>query len=409
VKLLWVKSGGLAPLDAGGKIRSFNLLRELAKKHDTTLFVFIGDGTENVHRPLEQYFSKVICESIRIPDARGAGEALDYAANLFTLQPYSMAKYCRPNVKRTLAALLRREKFDVLVCDFLFTAGAIPWDVPCPKVVFTHNVEEQIWRRHFEVTRNPVWKAVSWREYRCVGRAERKYLRMADEVLAVSQNDRDQFAEYVDGGKLTVIPTGVDVDYFHPGSDSEQPESLVFTGSMDWMPNEDAIHYFCGAIFPLVKRQVPKVQLYVVGRKPSDRLKSLGAADPSVHVTGAVEDIRPYVRKATVYVVPLRIGGGTRIKIFEAMAMGKAIVSTTIGAEGLPVEHGRNILLADQPESFAAEIIGLLSDCERRRQMGDDARRLVESNYGWATVAQRFDEVLERAAKKGSSQSQPRT
>lgn len=402
MKLLWVISGSLMPLDAGGKIRSFNILKELAKKHDTTLFVFIGDGTEKEHRQLEQYFSKVICEPIEIPGARGAGEALNYAANLLTLQPYSMAKYNRPNVKRALAALLRREKFDVLVCDYLFTAGAIPWDVPCPKVVFTHNVEEQIWRRHFEVTRNPVWKAVSWREYRCTGRAERKYLNMADEVLAVSQNDSDHFAKYLDSRKLTVIPTGVDVDYFHPGNEPEEPESLVFTGSMDWMPNEDAIHYFCAAIFPLVKRHLPKTQLYVVGRKPSDRLKSVGAADASVHITGAVEDIRPYVRRAPVYVVPLRIGGGTRIKIFEAMAMGKAIVSTTIGAEGLPVEHGRNILLADKPESFAAEIIWLLSNPERRQEMGSEARRLVEFTYGWATAAKRFDQVLERAAKNGS-------
>ena len=179
MKILWVKSGGLVPPDAGGKIRSLCLLKELAKKHETTLFTFLGDRTEAEHRRLEQYFSRVICEPIELPPTRGLEEAFEYARNFLTLQPYSIAKYCRSNVKRALRSLLQSEKFDIVICDFLFTAGAIPWDLHVPTVIFAHNVEEQIWRRHFQVTRNPIWKAVSWREYQTVGRAERSFLRYA--------------------------------------------------------------------------------------------------------------------------------------------------------------------------------------------------------------------------------------
>jgi sugar transferase (PEP-CTERM/EpsH1 system associated) len=400
VKILWVKSGGLAPLDAGGKIRSFNLLKELAQQHDTTLFLFFGDHTEKEHQQLEQYFTHIICEPIEIPSARGFGEAVDYAGNLLTLRPYSIAKYCRPNVRRALRQLLRKETFDVLICDFLFTAGAIPWDFPGPKIIFTHNVEEQIWRRHFEVTRNPVWKAVSWREYKTVARAERRYLQQADEVLAVSENDKKLFTSYLDPAKITVIPTGVDVNYFRPREEEQRPNTVVFTGSMDWMPNDDAMSYFVAAILPLVRQEIPDVELFVVGRKPSQRLQSLAAQERDLHVTGTVDDIRVYVQKAAVYVVPLRIGGGTRIKIFEAMAMGKAIVSTTIGAEGLPVEHEGNIILADEPREFAKQTVRLLRDQRLREKLGCAARELVEQNYSWASVARHFDGVLQRVLRK---------
>jgi sugar transferase (PEP-CTERM/EpsH1 system associated) len=396
VKILWVKSGGLVPPDAGGKIRSLNLLKELALRHETTLFTFLGDRTESEHRQLERFFSSVICEPIELPSTRGLEEAFGYVKNLLTLQPYSMAKYCRSNVKRALRRLLQSEKFDVVICDFLFTAGAIPWDLHVPTVIFTHNVEEQIWRRHFQVTHNPIWKAVSWREYQTVGRAERRFLGYADEVLAVSENDKNHFSAYLDAAKITVIPTGVDVDFFRPVPETEQDNTIVFTGSMDWMPNDDAMFYFAEQILPHIRREIPEVKVFVVGRKPSPRLQARAAQQKNIQVTGTVDDIRPYVRNSAVYVAPLRIGGGTRIKIFEAMAMGKAILSTTIGAEGLPVQHEDNIVLADQPRDFAQQTVRLLRDHALRQRLGSAARTLVETNYSWASVAGQFDTVLQR-------------
>jgi len=396
MRVLWAKSGGMVPLDTGGKTRSFNLLKELARIHEVTLFTFYGRHADDTHAQLERYFSRAICIPMDLPHARGIDEALDYARNFFSLRPYTMAKFCRPEIANALRELVQKHSFDVIVCDFLFCAGVIPWDWPCPKVLFTHNVEEQIWRRHFQVSRNPVWKAVSWREYRTLRLAERHYVNLADHVLTVSESDRNYFATYTDAKRITVVPTGVDVEYYQPGNTIEKPGTLVFTGSMDWLPNEDAITFFAESILPQLQRKTPDAVLRVVGRRPSQRLRALAAENKYIEVTGEVQDVRPHVHESSVYVVPLRIGGGTRIKIFEAMAMGKAIVSTSVGAEGLPVRHNENIVLADSPEVFAREIARLLGDPAERMRIGRAARTLVEKNYSWRSAVGVFDAVFEQ-------------
>ncbi len=408
MKVLWVKSGGLVPLDTGGKIRSFNLLKELARRHELTLFTFYGAHANDAHPQLKEHFAEVVCLPMRLPAARGFAEALGYAVNLLSLRPYSMAKYGRTKIARALRRLLQKRSFDIIICDFLLTGAVIPWDLPCPKILFTHNVEAQIWERHYQLARNPIWKAVSWREYRTMDRIERHFLQRADHVLTVSENDRNFFARFVDPARITVIPTGVDADFFRPAAEAEQPNSLVFTGSMDWMPNEDAILYFVREILHRIRREIPEVQLSIVGRRPSPRLQALAQQEAGVRVTGTVEDIRPFVWKSAVYIVPLRIGGGTRIKIFEAMAMGKAVVSTSVGAEGLPVQHDANIVLADGPEDFARRTIELLRQNGERQKLGRAARRLVEENFSWVAVAVHFDAVLSRMAiRRGESVAEP--
>jgi len=271
----------------------------------------------------------------------------------------------------------------------------IPWDLPVPKVLFTHNVEALIWRRHCAVARNPLWKAICWREYRATARAERHYLNLADHVLTVSDTDRDFFASTTERAKITVIPTGVDLEFFRPAAEEAQPNTLVFTGSMDWMPNEDGVFYFVEKILPQIRRKVSTVSLLVVGRRPSSRLLKLATTTPGVKVTGAVDDIRPYMQRGAVYIVPLRVGSGTRLKIFEAMAMGKAIVSTSIGAEGLPVRPGRDVLIADTPKGFADAVVGLLQDDVRRSDLSRAARQLVAQRHGWDSVTQHFESVLD--------------
>ncbi len=261
-------------------------------------------------------------------------------------------------------------------------------------MLFTHNVEAAIWRRHYEVASSPIWKAISWGEWRKMEASERRYLRLADRVLTVSETDRDAFAGFLAPGKLTVISTAVDVDYFQPIPVEETANSLVFTGSMDWLPNEDAMLYFVDAILPLIKQQCPDVSLEVVGRSPSRKLQALAEREKSVRLTGWVEDIRPFVARGSICIVPLRIGGGTRLKILEAMAMSKAVVSTSVGAEGLPVQAGENILLADTPGDFADSVVSLLRDSKERKRMGASARVLVQEKYSWPKVAENFARAL---------------
>ena len=395
MKILWVKVGGLVPPDTGGKIRSYNILRELARHNSVTFFSFHAAHQNDAHPGLENTFERVVSVPLSLPVSKSRADMLDYVIRLLSFQPYLITKYCRSEVRHKLRALLQQETYDVIVCDFVSPAGVIPWNSPIPKVLFTHNVEAVIWRRHHEVATKPVWKAISWWEWRKMEAAERRYLRLADRVLTVSETDRDAFATFLDPQKITVIPTGVDVDYFQPLPVEEIPDSLVFTGSMDWLPNEDAIFFFVEAILPLIKQQYPALSLEVVGRNPSRKLQSLVETETSVRLTGWVEDIRPFLARGSVCIVPLRIGGGTRLKIFEAMSMGKAVVSTSVGAEGLPVQTGENILLADEPNDFASSVITLLRDSNLRRRLGTAARSLVHENYSWPKVAETFCRVLE--------------
>jgi sugar transferase (PEP-CTERM/EpsH1 system associated) len=405
MKILWVKAGGLVPPDTGGKIRSYNILRHLAKYHAITFFSFHAYRDDAVHAQLSQIFDRVIRIPLNLPSPKSIWELLRYVLYLSSTEPYNLKKYCRPVARKGLLALLQKEKYDVIVCDFLVAAGVIPWDWPGPKVLFTHNVESLIWRRHYEVSRNILWRALSWLEWKKMEASERKYLQKADQVIAVSENDRKVFARILDPRKLTVITTGVDTEFFQPGEEQEIPNSLVFTGSMDWLPNEDAIFYFAEEILPLVRRQVPDVTLCVVGRKPSRRLENLAARLPNIQLTGWVEDVRPYVAKRAVYIVPLRIGGGTRLKIFEAMSMAKAVISTSIGAEGLPVKSGEHLLIADDPSGFAASILRLLSDASLRVKLGQTARRLVEENHEWAMVSKDFSEILQNLVRQAPKDS----
>ena len=402
MKILWVKAGGLVPPDTGGKIRSYNILRQLAQDHTVTGFLFHAGRENRAHEQLNTILRRVVQVTLDLPSPKSFREAIEYLVSLLSSEPYNMTKYCKRVVRERLVALLQEENYDVILCDFLVAAGVIPWDFSCPKVIFAHNVEEAIWRRHYEIARNPLWKATSWYEWKRMAAAERKYLAKADLVIAVSENDRETFAQVLDQRKLTVVQTGADTDFFRPCEDAERPYSLVFTGAMDWLPNEDAIIYFIEEIFPLVRQRAAESTLLVVGRNPSKRLRELVSHQPNIQLTGWVEDVRPYLARSAVCIVPLRIGGGTRLKIFEAMSMARSVVSTSIGAEGLPVKNGENIFLADTPDAFADRVLYLLNNASCRAAMGQAARRLVEDNYDWAKVSKDFARALEWVVRRKS-------
>jgi polysaccharide biosynthesis protein PslH len=205
--------------------------------------------------------------------------------------------------------------------------------------------------------------------------------------------------------RVSSVPTGVDTDFFRPsGTVSRKPGSIVFTGSMDWMPNEDGMVWFVEEILPRIERAVPEATLTIVGRNPTSRVKALADGRPRISVTGTVPDVRPYLEAASVVVVPLRVGGGTRIKIYEAMGMERAVVSTTIGAEGLDVRDGKHIVLADDPDAFADAVIGLLRSPERAADIGHASASHVRTHFGWASVAEQFAERCSTAASPSERQ-----
>ena len=401
MRLLWLKSDLLLPLDKGGKLRTWNLMRHLARRHEITYLAFAEPNhTQGVIDAMHQVAARV--ETIpRVDPPKGSWRFYqDAALHLADPLPYAVGKYRSRAYRHRVDALLARDAFDLLVCDFLVPAVNLPWRLPCPAVIFTHNVESEIWRRHADTEASVLKRLLYRTQHRRMLRFERRTLERFDGVLAVSDADRDTF-EHLYPGSLRkpahVVPTGVDTEFFAPKPSAAASRRLVFTGSMDWLPNEDAMVFFVREVLSLIRAEEPDVTLSIVGRAPTPAVRKL-AREPGVHVTGAVDDVRPYVDEAAVYVVPLRIGGGTRLKIFEAMAMGKAVVSTTVGAEGLPVVDGTHMMLADDPRSFARETVALIRDLDRRRQLERAARALVVSKYDWSAVAGELEQALLRFA-----------
>lgn len=377
------------------------MLRELKREHHVTyLSLDDGQAAADARERADEYCHELVTIPHHTRAKFTPGFYFDLARNLVSPLPYFMQKYRSLKMRHEIAKQTKQGKFDVAVCDFLMASINMPQRVECPAVLFQHNIEAMIWQRHYEVQRNPVKKAYLYGQWRKAVAYERAASRRFDTVVTVSKDDSRMTREAYGVERVADVATGVDTDYFRPRGGAERdPVNLVFTGSMDWLPNEDAIRYFTEQIMPLIKREVPQVTLTVVGRNPYPSLLELSRRDPAVIVTGRVEDVRPFMERAAAYVVPLRIGGGTRLKIYEAMAMEKPIISTTIGAEGLPVRGGHELLLADTPAAFATEVVRVLKDEGMARELGERAARVVREQFGWDRVAASFAEICHRAAQ----------
>ena len=402
MRILWLKTELLHPVDKGGKIRTYQMLRALKRGHHVT-YLTLDDGAapEDAAARAEEYCHELVRVPHRTREKFSAGFYAELARNLFSPLPYFVKKYESDEMRREVAARARSGAFDVLVCDFLNPAVNVPPGLRLPTVLFEHNVEAVIWRRHYEVQTHPLKKAYLYGQWRKAFSYERAACRRFDAVVTVSRDDAETIRRDYGVREVSDVPTGVDTDFFRPSGDvATEPHGLVFTGSMDWLPNEDAIQFFTRDILPLVRARVPDVKLTVVGRKPYESLQELSRRDPSVVVTGRVEDVRPYMERSAVYVVPIRVGGGTRLKIYEAMAMGRPVVSTTVGAEGLPLRDGEDLLLADTPRAFADAVTRLLRDEGFARELGARGAATVRERFGWGAAAAAFAAACERAVAR---------
>jgi glycosyltransferase involved in cell wall biosynthesis len=407
--VLWVKAGKLLPIDTGGKIRSFNILRRLARDHKLTLISYYGGRRDpDYEAALPKQFPQSQIVYTAAADSEGFRGLLDYLYRLPRLAPYSVSKFTHPSVRKLIARQLSGGQFDVAICDFLAASLNFPLNftpnftlnypekLPIPCVLFQHNVESSLWQRMATTESHPLRKLAYALESARMSRYERRTLARFHHIIAVSEHDRQQMLEMCPACEITVVPTGVDTQQFPVAPPSSAtPPRIVFTGSMDWEPNIDAVEHFCGQIWPRILAEFPDAIFQIVGRNPFAKVQRL--ASPSVQVTGTVPSVTDYLRDATVVAVPLRIGGGTRLKIYEAMAMGKALVSTSIGAEGLSFENGRDLLLADDASSFADAILLLLRDAQVRRKFEQAAVQLA-AQFDWSVVAGQFSHVLQRIA-----------
>ena len=417
MQILWMKSDYIDPPDTGGKIRTYNLLREL-KQHCAVTYVSLhSKGCLVRGLTAKNWASHVVTFPYVEENKSGLRFILRVFAAMMSTMPYIVQKYRSQDIRDYQQRLIN-SSIDgnavnsgmVLVCDFLEMTANVDWSLPCPKVLFQHNVESVIWRRYFENERNLFKKAYFWFEHRRMHRYERTACNRFDMVLAVSARDKEVLQQQLGvNTPIEVIETGVDTEYFAPQPEVEPtPGRLLFLGSLDWMPNIDGIEWFVRNVYSRVKQKYAHVTLDIVGRRPTAAVHALAKVDESINVHGSVPDVRPYVAKVDLFIIPLRIGSGTRLKVFEALAMRRPMVSTTVGVEGLRVEHGRHLLLADSPEEFARAIITLLEDPDQKHALATNGYELVTENFSWNTVSARLCEICVNLSRRNCDKASVR-
>lgn len=394
-RLLFVADRFLFPVDCGAKIRTTQILRGLKGGHFEIRL--ISPGTAELAQRHAAELAELADSYAWWPaNQRGPLFELLRLRHLPERIPVSIATDRSAAGAALVAAELERGP-DVVVFDFLHSCILLPPKVQARSVLFTHNIEAEIFRRHADVATNPIKRAIWRNQYRKMRAFEAEMVHRFDTVVAVSERDRDQFRNDYGASRVTVIGTGVDLDYFK-FERRPQPGSIVFTGSMDWMANIDAMEFFMDDVWPRIAAAVPNATMTVVGRTPPASL-TRAAAERKLPwtFTGRVPDVRDYVHRAEAYVIPLRVGGGTRLKVFEAMAMGCPVVSTTIGVEGLGVEPGRDYLRADTAEEMADAVIRILRSPAEGERLARAARTFVEEHASYRAIARDFERICIQA------------
>lgn len=390
MRLVWMKSDYVIPPDTGGKIRTYNLMRELNSLCELTYLAFKNTNTPNTEPEISDCAKKVITEHKTEENKSGIGFYGRVVAGMASQLPYIVQKYRSNKIREHLRHFVRAdEKTAVVFCDFLEMAENVDWSLPCPKVLFQHNVESMIWERYFQTERNPVKRAYFDFERKRMSKYEASTCNRFDLVFAVSEEDKTKLREEMGvTTPIVVLETGVNTDFFRPvDSPCSVPGRLVFLGSMDWMPNIDGMKWFVNEVYPLIKDQWADVSLDIVGRRPGAEIQKLAVADASIRVLADVPDVRPHIAACDLFIVPLRIGGGSRIKIYEAMAMDRPVVSTTIGAEGLPLTPGEHLAIGDTPQEYADQVVSLLNEPTRKQAISNSGYRIVTENFQWKNVA----------------------
>ncbi len=413
MKLLFLTPQLPYPPHQGTTIRNFNLIKNLAPRHEITLLSF--DTPEELQNaaPL-----RALCRRIEIAPYPARTMMARARDTVFSPLPDMALRLKSDAMHELVARVTRDESFDAVQIEGIEMARYMlqsQFAIRNSQIVFDdHNAEYVLQRTAYESDAHRVtrWHAAlySFIQWKKLERYERAICRRANHIAACSDADAEairrlfgsQFPISNLQSPISIVPNGVDTAHFVPSAEvCAKPLaelSLVYAGKMDFRPNIDAMLWFCDEILPRLRAEIPLAHIVIVGQKPAPRIAALGER-PGVAVTGGVADTRPYIADAAVYVVPLRMGSGTRLKVLEAMAMGKAIVSTARGVEGIDLVAGRDAVIADSPDAFAHAVIALLRDAERRRALGQAARALAEDKYDWRKIVPKFEQMYENLAK----------
>lgn len=381
------------PPDSGPKVKTWNVLKYLAKHHEVTLVSFVrGDQSAAVEH-LKPY-----CKAIHtLPIERGAlRDGLALLHSLLTRQPWMMVRDSRPAMHRLLKQLADEQHFDIVHADQLNMAQYARRVAGARKVLDAHNALWLLYQRLASTMRPGPQKWLLERDWRLLKTYEGRICRDFDGVLAVSEEDKAALLQACGQARpITVTPIAVDTQELRPVNRLPEANHILHLGTMFWPPNIDGVEWFLQEVYPTVRAARPDATFDIVGARPPQRLLDLNRQNVGVHVTGYVEDALPYLQRAGVMIVPLRAGGGMRVKILEALARALPVVSTSLGAEGIAVEHGRHLLVADRADEFAQAVLQILADRQLAQMLGKNGRELIETRYDYQSACQAILKVYQ--------------
>lgn len=384
------------PPVSGKRIRTLNLTLRLARRHRLTYVCHRNaDPAEAVLA--REYFKQQGIETVvverTIPRKSGPGFYVRLGMNLFSSLPYSVASHNSRELRQALVDLAARESVDLWHCEWTPYAEALRCLPGVRKLVMAHNVESLIWQRYYETTSNWLKRWYIGRQWRKFERFEREALGAADNTVAVSADDAALFRDRFGVRNVAVVDNGVDTSFFRPVGEQRRAYQMLFLGSLEWRPNLDAVEQLLTQVFPEVQSRQPAATCVLVGRNPPGWLRQRVAAMSGVSLHGNVPDVRPFLAQSTMLVVPLRIGGGSRLKILEALATGLPVVSTRVGAEGLHLRDGEHLRVGESVEDMANLILDEFSDPFRAYDRAARGREVVLSLYDWDALANRLESI----------------
>jgi len=390
------------PLTSGKRIRTFNLLARLASRHRVTVLCHRNPDRDEAFAAEKTFRTLGIGTQIvnrEVPPKVGAGFYARLAGNLLSPLPYSVSSHASPTIVDAVRNYANENAVDVWHCEWTPYAQVLRnalgerlseahWSV------MAHNVESLIWRRYAEVAENPLKRWYIRQQWKKFERFEQWAYSSANAAIAVSRADAELMRQQFGARRVSVVDNGVDVDYFQPQRDVERdPAQMLFLGSLDWRPNQDAAQILLSEVLPEVRTRVPQATAVLVGRRPPGWLHAKVRATPGAELHADVSDVRPFLARCGFLIVPLRIGGGSRLKILEALAAGTPVVSTGIGAEGLELSPGRDLLIANTKAELVSTAVAAIRRPEELADTAESGRRRVLSRYSWDLLAERLDDV----------------
>ncbi len=407
MNILWLSHFVPYPPKGGNLQRSFNLLKEAAKENQIFLLAFnqvsLLPTEEKLKESMEQLSS--YCKYVQVFDIPCEKSTWAWIklllVNLFSPLPYSTKKFHSEKMIEAIQTITRNNEIDLVHFDTIALAEFRKYLPGQKKVLNHHNIESALLLSRACREKNLLKRFYLLLQGNKLSKYESNACGEFDLNMAVSHLDKDRLKKCSPKTEVEIIPNGVDTDYFTISDDQVRKSNLVFAGGMNWFPNKDAILYFLKEIWPLLKKKIADVSFTSIGSHPPKEIVNLVKKE-KIEVLGFVEDVRPYLARAAAYIVPLRAGGGTRLKILDAFACGKAVISTSIGCEGLEVTPERNILIGDSPIEFAKQIIKVCNDGDLMKSLGREGRKLVEEKYSWKMIGDHFNRIYKNLVSKVS-------